>query len=65
MKQALRTGLIAIAAIVAIGLYASIFTVGQMQQALVLQFGRVRAVLNATGEDKPGLTSRCRSSRTS
>ena len=55
MKQALRTGLIAIAAIVAIGLYASIFTVGQMQQALVLQFGRVRAVLNATGEDKPGL----------
>lgn len=55
MKQALRTGLIAIAAIVAIGLYASIFTVGQMQQALVLQFGRVRAVLNATGEEKPGL----------
>ena len=55
MKQALRTGLIAIAAIVAIGLYASIFTVGQMQQALVLQFGRVRAVLNPTGEEKPGL----------
>ena len=55
MKQALRTGLIVVAAIVAIGLYASIFTVGQMQQALVLQFGRVRAVLNATGEDKPGL----------
>ena len=55
MKQALRTGLIAIAAIVAIGLYASIFTVSQMQQALVLQFGRVRAVLNATGEEKPGL----------
>ena len=55
MKQALRTGLIAVAAIVAIGLYASIFTVGQMQQALVLQFGRVRAVLNPTGEEKPGL----------
>ncbi|MDP4021947.1 protease modulator HflC [Methylobacterium sp. NEAU 140] len=55
MKQALRTGLIAVAAIIAVGLYASVFTVGQMQQALVLQFGRVRAVLNATGEDKPGL----------
>jgi membrane protease subunit HflC len=55
MKQALRTGLIAIAAIVAIGLYASIFTVGQMQQALVLQFGRVRAVLNETGKNEPGL----------
>ncbi len=65
MKQALRTGLIAVAAIVAIGLYASIFTVGQMQQALVLQFGRVRAVLNATGEEKPGLYFKCRSSRTS
>ena len=55
MNQALRTGLIVVAAIVAIGLYASVFVVGQMQQALVLQFGRVRAVLNATGEDKPGL----------
>ncbi|MGC5781440.1 protease modulator HflC [Methylobacterium sp. NFXW15] len=55
MNQALRTGLIVVAAIVAIGLYASVFVVGQMQQALVLQFGRVRAVLNATGEEKPGL----------
>jgi len=55
MNQAVRTGLIVVAAIVAIGLYASVFVVGQMQQALVLQFGRVRAVLNATGEEKPGL----------
>lgn len=55
MNQALRTGLIVVAAIVAIGLYASVFVVGQMQQALVLQFGRVRAVLNPTGEEKPGL----------
>jgi membrane protease subunit HflC len=55
MKQALRTGLIVVAAIVAIGLYASVFIVGQMQQALVLQFGRVRAVLNSTAEDRPGL----------
>ncbi|MRE27327.1 protease modulator HflC, partial [Klebsiella quasipneumoniae] len=55
MKQALRTGLIVVAAIVAVGLYASVFIVGQMQQALVLQFGRVRAVLNSTSEDKPGL----------
>ena len=55
MNQALRTGLIVVAAIVAIGLYASVFVVGQMQQALVLQFGRVRAVLNSTAEDKPGL----------
>ena len=39
----------------AVGLYASVFTVGQMQQALVLQFGRVRTVLNQAGTDKPGL----------
>jgi membrane protease subunit HflC len=53
--QALRTGLVVIAAAAAIALYASVFTVGQMQQALVLQFGRVRAVLNQTGTDRPGL----------
>ncbi|GJD96714.1 protease modulator HflC [Methylobacterium iners] len=53
--QALRTGLVVIAAAAAVALYASVFTVGQMQQALVLQFGRVRAVLNQTGTDRPGL----------
>ena len=53
--SAIRTGLVLIAAVVAVGLYASVFTVGQMQQALVLQLGRVRAVLNQTGESKPGL----------
>lgn len=53
--QTLRTGLIVIAAAIAVALYASVFTVGQMQQALVLQLGRVRAVLNQTGEDRPGL----------
>ena len=53
--QTLRTGLAVIAAAIAVALYASVFTVGQMQQALVLQFGRVRAVLNQTGEDRPGL----------
>jgi hypothetical protein len=35
-------------------IYASAFTVGQTQQALVLQFGRVRTVLNQAGTDKPG-----------
>ncbi|GJD81424.1 protein HflC [Methylobacterium gregans] len=53
--QTLRTGLAVIAAAIAVALYASVFTVGQMQQALVLQLGRVRAVLNQTGEDRPGL----------
>lgn len=51
----IRTGSAILAAIVVVSLYASAFTVGQMQQALVVQFGRVRAVLNATGEVKPGL----------
>ncbi|MBY0256954.1 protease modulator HflC [Methylobacterium sp.] len=54
-NQALRTGLMIAAAAVVVGLYASVFTVGQMQQALVLRFGGVRAVLNQTGTDKPGL----------
>lgn len=53
--QALRTGLLVLVAAAAIAVYASVFTVGQMQQALVLQLGRVRAVLNQTGEDRPGL----------
>ncbi|RYZ27562.1 MAG: protease modulator HflC, partial [Propionibacteriaceae bacterium] len=54
-NPALRTGFLIAAAAVVVLLYASVFTVGQMQQALVLQFGRVRAVLNQTGTDKPGL----------
>ncbi|KQP42766.1 protease modulator HflC [Methylobacterium sp. Leaf104] len=54
-NQALRTGLMIAAAAIVVGLYASVFTVGQMQQALVLRFGGVRAVLNQTGTDKPGL----------
>ena len=53
--SAIRTGLVVVAAAIAVGLYASVFTVGQMQQALVLQLGRVRAVLNQTGESRPGL----------
>ncbi|MBX9932448.1 MAG: protease modulator HflC [Methylobacterium sp.] len=53
--QVIRTGSAILAAAIAVALYASVFTVGQMQQALVLQFGRVRAVLNQTGTDKPGL----------
>ena len=52
---ALRTGLIALAAVIAIALYAATFTVSQTQQALVLQLGRVRAVLNQVGTDSPGL----------
>ena len=54
-SQTVRTGLVVVAAVIAVALYASVFTVGQMQQALVLQFGRVRAVLNQTGTEKPGL----------
>ncbi|WP_264049380.1 protease modulator HflC [Methylobacterium flocculans] len=54
-NQTLRTGLMIVAAALVVGLYASVFTVGQMQQALVLRFGGVRAVLNQTGTDKPGL----------
>lgn len=54
-SPALRTGLIALAAIIAVALYASTFTVSQTQQALVLQLGRVRAVLNQAGTDSPGL----------
>lgn len=53
--SAIRTGLLLIVGVIGIGIYGSVFTVGQMQQALVLQLGRVRAVLNQTGETKPGL----------
>jgi len=54
-NPALRPAALIAAAAVVLLFYASVFTVGQMQQALVLQFGRVRAVLNQTGTDRPGL----------
>ncbi|AWN45689.1 protease modulator HflC [Methylobacterium terrae] len=53
--NALRTGLVVLAVLLLVVIYASAFTVGQTQQALVLQFGRVRTVLNQAGTDKPGL----------
>ena len=53
--NSLRTGLVVLGALVLVVIYASAFTVGQTQQALVLQFGRVRTVLNQAGTDKPGL----------
>ncbi|WP_298966580.1 protease modulator HflC [uncultured Methylobacterium sp.] len=53
--QTVRTALIALAAVLVVLVYASAFTVGQTQQALVLQLGRVRTVLNQAGTDKPGL----------
>ncbi|TNC13713.1 protease modulator HflC [Methylobacterium terricola] len=54
-SNALRTGLVVLGVLVLVVIYASAFTVGQTQQALVLQFGRVRTVLNQAGTDKPGL----------
>ena len=51
MSSTLRTGLVVLAALVAVALYASTFVVTQTQQALVLQLGRVRTVI---GND-PGL----------
>lgn len=54
-NPAIRTASAIFAAFLVVALYASAFTVGQMQQALVVQFGRVRAVLNTAGETKPGL----------
>jgi len=53
--NALRTGLVVLGVLLLVVIYASAFTVGQTQQALVLQFGRVRTVLNQAGTDKPGL----------
>ena len=45
----IRTGAIVGLAVLAVLLYAATFTVPQTQQALVLQFGRVRAVITAPG----------------
>ncbi|MGY2053188.1 protease modulator HflC [Methylobacterium sp. JK268] len=55
MNGALRTAVVGLLAVAALLLYASAFTVSQTQQALVLQFGRVRTVLNQAGSDRPGL----------
>ncbi len=44
-----RTGALVAVAVLAVLLYAATFTVPQTQQALVLQFGRVRAVITAPG----------------
>lgn len=51
MNPALRTGLVVVAALAAVALYASTFIVTQTQQALVLQLGRVRTVI----ANNPGL----------
>ncbi len=44
-----RTGALVALAVLAVLLYAATFTVPQTQQALVLQFGRVRAVITEPG----------------
>ncbi|GJE00688.1 protease modulator HflC [Methylobacterium isbiliense] len=53
--QTLRTILLVLVALGALLVYAAAFTVSQTQQALVLQVGRVRSVLNQAGTDRPGL----------
>ncbi|MBY0298033.1 MAG: protease modulator HflC [Methylobacterium sp.] len=53
--QTLRTVLLVLVALGALLVYAAAFTVSQTQQALVLQVGRVRSVLNQAGTDRPGL----------
>ena len=45
----LRTGALILLGLAVIGLYASTFVVHQTQQALVLQFGRVRDVITTPG----------------
>jgi membrane protease subunit HflC len=54
-SNVMRTGVVILLAVLAVLLYASTFVVQQTQQALVLQFGRVRTVANKTGENAPGL----------
>jgi len=49
MNNTLRTIGVIIVVIAAIALYAGAFTVGQTQEALVLQLGRVRAVIKQPG----------------
>src|SRR3712207_3871599 len=51
----LRTALLVVVALLAVLFFAGTFVVNQTQQALVLQFGRVRSVANETGKNEPGL----------
>ena len=55
MNSIIRTGVVVLLVVAAILFYASTFVVSQTQQALVLQFGRVRTVANETGKNAPGL----------
>lgn len=48
-NPAIRTGALIVLGILAIALYASTFVVPQTQQAIVLQLGRVRAVITNPG----------------
>jgi modulator of FtsH protease HflC len=48
-NPAIRTGAVILIAVLAVIFYASTFVVQQTQQALVLQFGRVRSVIAAPG----------------
>ena len=55
MSSIIRTGVVVLLGLAAVLFYASTFVVSQTQQALVLQFGRVRTVANETGKNAPGL----------
>jgi membrane protease subunit HflC len=48
-SNVMRTGVVILLAALAVVLYASTFVVQQTQQALVLQFGRVRTVISQPG----------------
>jgi membrane protease subunit HflC len=48
-SSAFRTGLVILVGVVLVVLYASTFVVQQTEQALVLQFGRVRSVISSPG----------------
>jgi membrane protease subunit HflC len=51
----IRTGALVLLAVAVVVFFAATFVVSQTQQALVLQFGRVRDVANETGKNEPGL----------
>ena len=48
-NPAIRTGAVILVAVLAVLFYASTYVVQQTQQALVLQFGRVRSVIATPG----------------
>jgi membrane protease subunit HflC len=48
-SSAFRTGLVILVGVLLVVLYASTFVVQQTEQALVLQFGRVRSVISSPG----------------